>query len=279
MNTVWRHSIQLGIPLLLLAGCGARTDLEESLPSDLFLDGGPDGREDRTPPEDAFLEGPDFDSPDGIGDAFEEFDAVEEFDALEDFDAEDGGECPVSTSGFTPMTYTPAVAHQGLCSSTQIQAFVDACGDTGSNTSCNDWFMTNVSEDGGTGTPCGNCILAPDNNGGLWLDPDGFFEPDYAACIQLTDTTNGNACASAYDDAQGCNGVACDACTTDDSYSACIMSVDGTAGGCASFVAAEEKACKADLADGGAASTCSPGAAMMALNPDYTFIISLICGS
>ena len=259
-------------PMLLLAGCGSRTDLELTpLVCGEIADGGHDAARDRFVPIDVVSEG------------FEENVVFEDAEGFQDgfpVDGEegDGGGCPASTAGFTPMPYTPAVAGQNACTPAQIEAFITACGDSGTESSCNAWVMANLEPDGGGITPCGSCIFAPNDNGGVWSDPEGFFEPNYAACIQLTDPVNGPKCAAAYDDLSGCIGVACDTCTTDSSYTGCASSVETTGGECATYGEDEKTACKTDLADGGAASTCSPGSATMTLDPDLKYIITLICG-
>jgi hypothetical protein len=192
-------------------------------------------------------------------------------------DSGGGPSCEMPPTGYTAMTYVAATANQGLCSATDISAFTAACGDSGSETACNTWQTANVKQEGGAGTACGNCIFAPMNNGGVWTDPEGYFEPNYGGCIQLTDATHGAACAAAFDAVSGCEGVACDACSGTD-YSSCQSNVDGMGGGCSSFASTASSACMTDTADGGALSTCSPGAASMTQDPDFTYIIGLICG-
>jgi hypothetical protein len=182
--------------------------------------------------------------------------------------------CEKSTSKFTPVTYVPAVANQGVCDTATIAAFVAACGDKGSQTKCDTWQTTNVLGDAGAGTACGNCIFAPMNNGGTWTDPEGYFGPNYGGCIQLTDPTNGPACASALDNADGCVGVACDSCSSGD-IDACRDAAAKAS--CSSYASTEQTACKKDDGDGGAFTTCSPGAGT-SLDPDFTYIAGLICG-
>jgi hypothetical protein len=194
---------------------------------------------------------------------------------------------PSSTSSFAAQTYVPAVAHQGACTGAAIAQFVMACGDNSTNLadgggSCADWQTSNVSgggaDGGGTGTVCGSCIFAPMNNGATWTDPDMFFSPNYAACIQLTDTTSGSACAAAFNNAGGCEGVACDSCpgTGANDFGNCVNAADQ--GSCNSYASTEATACKSDFADGGAVNTCTPGAATGKQDPDLTYIATLICG-
>jgi hypothetical protein len=181
---------------------------------------------------------------------------------------------PKSTAGFTPAPYTGAVAHQGFCTAPEITAFVSACGDKATPTSCTAWVDANVETD--AATPCGRCIIARKNNGGAWVDPKGLAYPNYAACIQLTDTAHGGACAAAYDYATSCSAVACDGCSAAD-FGGCVAAA--AAGECSKVVAAEQAACATDFADGGAAQICTPGAATMTRDLDFLYIITLVCGT
>jgi hypothetical protein len=207
-------------------------------------------------------------------------------DAGPDARGDSGLTCPPqSTATFAAPTYVAAVVHQGTCTASAVSAFVTACGDTGTATTCAAWQAANVAggatDGGGTGNACGNCIFAPMNNGGVWTDPDNFFSPNYGACIQLTDATHGAACAAAFNDTAGCDGVACDnACPPGDTSAADFQACDSAAntGSCNSYAMAEVSGCSTDFADGGAAGTCSPGAATATLNPDLTYIATLICG-
>jgi hypothetical protein len=193
-----------------------------------------------------------------------------------------GGTCPASVATYKPIPYTATVATAGVCAAADITAFETACGDSFSMTACNAWFTANVAGavDGGAGTACGNCMIPMDDNGPVYIDPAGYIGPNYGACIQLTDPTNGPTCAPLYQAAVGCNDVGCDACTSDATYESCLSTLDKTGGGCASYITAATSPCMTDLGDGGVAATmCSPGAATMKVDPNYTFIINLVCGT
>lgn len=205
-------------------------------------------------------------------------------------DSGDAGSCspPASVASFTPATYVPAVAHQGVCSTTQVTAFISACGFSQSATpqTCTTWQTANVGADGGNA--CGNCILAPMNNGGLWLDPEGMNnayvgEPNYAGCIQLTDPTHGSACAAAFNNVNACDGVACDmSCAMEpQDFGNCAATVN--AAGCSKYNTAEMSACSSDFDDAGnpTASTavCFPSVTSGNGDDDLTYIVNLICGS
>jgi hypothetical protein len=169
-----------------------------------------------------------------------------------------------------------ATKHQNKCTTSETTAFETACGDNSTQATCTTWLEANTEgSDGGGGTACGNCIFNPDNNGAAWVDPNGAWGPNYAACIQLTDTSKGPACAAALENIDGCEGLECDDCADSTTYQTCATTVDGTI--CSSYLSPAQTACSTDFADGGAADTCQPGGGTKA-NPDWTYIIDLICG-
>jgi hypothetical protein len=186
----------------------------------------------------------------------------------------DGGPvvCTPSTAMFTPRAAAMPTPGQGVCMASDIAAFVTACGDNGTFATCNAWIAANSATDGGAGNACGNCIVAPNNGGGAYLDPQGIINPNYGACLELLDKTNGAACAVAFDNQTDCEGVACDSCMR--GYGGCVRTVDN--GSCSTYVNAVNTQCAADNADGGAFNTCAPDP--QGQNGDYTFILSLICG-
>jgi hypothetical protein len=175
-----------------------------------------------------------------------------------------------------------------VCSPSDISAFITACGDNGGDPMCSTWLSANVAGEGGAGTACGNCIAAPaKNNGAVFVDvlrgANGGLNydalmPNYAACIQLLDPTNGPACAAAMDTYSMCDNLACDPCYNMSQFEG--MACDSTTpSGCVSYSNTQTTACMTDMADGGAQDTCSPGQASGASDPDYQFILTLICGS
>jgi len=196
--------------------------------------------------------------------------------------ASDGSCGPASTAGFKPPAYVPSVAHQGACTSAEIADFVSACITSTSGAPCEAWQLMNLGDGGAT--PCGDCIFAPDDNGGVWVDPGGGFFPNVAGCMQLEDPTNGPACAAAYNIISACNGVACDSrclgkgvCSELAECNDCITA--SNEGSCNAYAISVGKDCAADYADGGALDLCSPGWAMGEQAPTYSLVIGLICGS
>ena len=195
------------------------------------------------------------------------------------------GVCPDDVP-FMPMAYAPVIPQKGACTAADISAFAAACGDQATSTSCDSWLTANLAGvDGGGGTTCGNCIIpaqAPTVQGAGYVTCDSRqqncdFAPNYEGCVQLVDPTHGPACAAAWDSVSQCEGWQCDDCASSSDYTACQTSVDQ--GICQSYEPPFKKACLTDLADGGAATTtCEPGGGTTQ-NPDWTFIINLMCGA
>jgi hypothetical protein len=193
---------------------------------------------------------------------------------------------------YTATTWTNVVAHQGVCQPTDISAFEKACGDDATQTACDAWLTANLAGvDGGGGTACGNCIVpanALGTGGASFVTFDsmmnGYFGPNYPACIQILDPTNGSACAGAYYNLFSCLGLECNLCTgtagdgTSEDPAACETADEGTGGICASYFGPYQTKCTKDDADGGVADQCSPGGGTTQ-DPDWTLIINLICGS
>jgi hypothetical protein len=193
---------------------------------------------------------------------------------------------PADDAGtYASVTYVASTKGTNQCASGDITAFVTACGSNATNTSCQDWFTANVAgqmaDGGGAGNTCGNCIANPNGAGALWFDPFGYFNWNYAGCIQLTDTTNGTACAGALNNIDGCQAQYCDQCDTN-SYEACSNATIAASGQCASYNSTFNTACANDLGigDGGtAAAACFPSMGSNDSDPDITYIATLICGS
>jgi hypothetical protein len=198
-------------------------------------------------------------------------------------DAGDSGDdgsiaCPPSPAmPFTPVAYVAATRGQDVCQASDIALFVTACGYNGTAASCQAWRTTYA---GDAGTTCGNCIFAPMNNGGVWSDLQGFFEPNFAGCIQVTDVSaSGVACATAINNVDDCDGNACDQCASGSDYIGCQTAAYETGGTCSSYETAVQTACASDDGDGGAIHDCFPGSMSGNSDDNYTYIIALICGN
>jgi hypothetical protein len=183
--------------------------------------------------------------------------------------------CPDNAT-YTTVPYATVTAHRGACHPADLSGFLAACGAAGTNATCQPWQSANV---GDAGTACGNCIFDKTNTGATWTDQHHIFGANYGGCIQLTDAANGAACAAALDNIEGCVGFECDSCTSNNSFSACQTTVTAAGAVCAQYATAFQTVCATDNADGGAASTCSPGKATMNFDLDFTYMIDLICGT
>jgi hypothetical protein len=182
--------------------------------------------------------------------------------------------CPPDPLPYEAGVSAVTVGHQGLCSTGDIDAFIAACIGTVMVTQpgCPPWLASNTKADGGVGTPCGNCLIAPNGrgNGGVWVDPLGYYLPNFGACIEVIDPVHGRACAEALMDTLGCQALACEYCANDDAYMACITAVNTTA--CASYVDATNSSCAVDIDE---YSTCT---ALGTASTNFAYIASLVCG-
>jgi hypothetical protein len=213
----------------------------------------------------------------GNHDGGETFDSATGHDTGTTMDA-NASTCPADTSGFTGTPYATVTATPGVCGSDEIQAFVTACGDNQTQTSCMDWLSAT---DGGASDACGTCIEGSSSNtsnGAIYFDVGGGLEPNYGACIQLTDTTHGAACGAAVNNVIDCVATACDMCADQTSYDTCTTTEYSSSGSCASYGSTESTACANDTGDAGAIATCQPGGGT-SQDPDYTYIINLVCGT
>jgi hypothetical protein len=185
---------------------------------------------------------------------------------------------PASVAAFQPPAYVPAVAHQDVCSSSDVAEFLASCVTGLGNQTCAEWAQANVASNGGAGTPCGNCLAPRENGGAVWYDPLGQDWPNYAGCIELTDPVHGKACARAYANANACKTTACDhVCrsTTAECSGTCNDCYDDSLeAGCGPYDTAEQAACATDFADGGAFQTCGAGG----VTDSFARIAVLICG-
>ena len=147
-----------------------------------------------------------------------------------------------------------------------------------SSAKCSTWQKSNLGKD--SGTKCGDCIFASKDNGAAYVaddgDGNGFFGPNFAACMQLAD--GNNTCATAFNNANDCITWYCAAgCGTSSAdYTACSMTAQ--TGQCKSQITAFQSACKADFAKGGSADACG-ATANMVTDAIWTPILNEICGS
>ncbi len=213
----------------------------------------------------------------------------------EDTGVDSGSNCPYSDTfppaGF-PAYATPAKG-SGACTASDISAFIAACiGSSASASGCNTWFTTNsalASAAGDAGTACGNCLFNPTNPalGGVYYTATPSnnigFDPNYGACYALVDTTNGPACAAAFDNINACDEYLCGDCAAAQATT-CEQGLNGTGGACATDLTTFNTACATDYADGGIAdTTCAPTHVFdpsdTTLTFDFEFVANLVCGT
>jgi hypothetical protein len=154
------------------------------------------------------------------------------------------------------------VAHQGACSSADLEGFLTACELGAPPAQCTSWFASNPG--------CGACVLpaadsgADRNSGALLVDAAGLTYPNVAGCVQVID--GNTTCAAPLEALTLCELDACDSASCQLYYSAgafdpvskaCRAAAGNSV--CSPQRAAVDAACSgADSADGGALSMCDP---------------------
>jgi hypothetical protein len=154
-----------------------------------------------------------------------------------------------------------------------VNAFLAACVNSATATSCNTWLANNPT--------CTACI-APmseggvgENSGALLFDSVGDAELNVPGCVQLVD--GNTTCAAPLEELtlcelDACDSMACQMASATD-YANCTTAADNQA--CASQVSAANAACGAsDSADGGALSVCQSSTTL-----ELTTVIYKICGN
>jgi hypothetical protein len=186
-----------------------------------------------------------------------------------------GGEAsacqPASLSTYQP-TYHPATGPWlGVCSSTAILDFDDACLGTAATTDrCNAFRQSNAA--------CIACILSPESakSYGPLIDHVTFVTANVAGCFELEDPSS-LSCAKAVQALDGCELAACEVnCAVHDaaslaSYGACASDVETA--GCESYATAA--ACGLTIPD--AAPTAS--VCLADFQTFYAAVVPLFCGS
>jgi hypothetical protein len=184
--------------------------------------------------------------------------------------------CPPDPLPYEAGPDAPAtVGHQRLCSQGQIEAFIAACLEAPltATPGCEAWVSSNTQLDGGTGTACGDCLFAPkgENNGAVWVDPLGYFLPNFGACIEIMDPVSGRACGQALMSTLGCQNLACEYCPdTDNEYNDCINAVNSTS--CASYLGATDSICP------NAANAFQACTKLGTADQNFQNIATLVCG-
>jgi len=139
----------------------------------------------------------------------------------------------------------------GACSGTDISNYIAACdASTSTPTTCGNWFSGDAS------VACIDCLVGPISDagtatgqGGIWIYQGNNIGGNVPGCLALEGMSG---CAAAYDNIVECISAAgCDTCTDTPSYDACLTTILGTGGACASYYATYQSQCATDIADGG----------------------------
>jgi hypothetical protein len=178
-------------------------------------------------------------------------------------------------SSWSPPAYRPASgAWQGLCDSSQIHAFYDAClGANATHDACVAATTSNA---------CSACLVSPDDaqKYGPIVAHGGIASINYAGCLELLDPKNGIACAKYVQAEAACEIAACAAnCPVKDdaslkAYDQCAEGADKQA--CASFDASAQ--CLYRETDGGdaALAACDPA---QSFEQAFFALAALFCGA
>lgn len=148
---------------------------------------------------------------------------------------------PGSVSGFVPPAYKSPLM-ENSCDSTQISDYYTSClGTNATQQACTTWTQANAA--------CGSCLSTARNAAqwGALIEGNGIVSLNIGGCADI----QGNlGCAKAYEIADACLSLACDAvCPVTDQasftlYQQCITSA--SSGGCASYTQSRNAACDAD---------------------------------
>jgi hypothetical protein len=182
---------------------------------------------------------------------------------------------PGDVETYQPTAYHPAAgAGQGVCTSTAIARFYDACLGPQATAGACDGFRS-------TDGACAACILTPETASfdGPVIKHGALATANVAGCIELTDL-GGLPCAKAVQALDGCELFACEAnCPVHDqasahAYDACATQASLDRAGCLQYGMAATACTNAEL-DGGPAALC-----VGRTFPDFYFaVVPLFCGS
>ena len=154
-------------------------------------------------------------------------------------DAADAGGCPsglaceICDGGYSVTQMLAPDSAAGVCSSTDIAAFVAACGATATSTSCDTWQTAE-----GTSAPaCYSCIYSNDSgpkwgvyvcdaNGNCFFNSGGCFDVALGTVSQEKQASGAGSCGDLVNADFNCEDYSCGTCAGSD-FDACLQSVDG----------------------------------------------------
>jgi hypothetical protein len=182
----------------------------------------------------------------------------------------DGGGCPGSVPSGVVPTFTAPALGQNVCASTDVTAFVAACGSAGSATNCGAYAQSSAS------TACGKCLFSSNSTMAPFETATigGQAVPlvSVGSCILATSGSTGAACATAVDSLSYCITLACVACSTADLTDCSKQGGEAESTVCGSY-ASGANACVSVVS---AAESCAktPGS-----DADLTLEANVICGN
>jgi hypothetical protein len=182
------------------------------------------------------------------------------------------------------QTASAPVAHQNVCTSALISGYVTAClsaPDAGASdpdaaaAACDAFYAANPA--------CGLCLGGPDSaDAGTYAFPaivpvsQTSVIPDTVGCVAAL-SAGTDACKLSYTEEQNCEGSACDSCTSDSDFTACLSYADTDTSGCPSFDPVDST-CTAAIAAVTSAQQTSCGVGSTDFNTGYTAVATILCG-
>jgi hypothetical protein len=142
--------------------------------------------------------------------------------------------CEVCDGSFSTTQMTKPFQAAGACSSSEIAAFVTACGAAGTQQTCDDWQTAEV--DAGpsclactfssTTDPKWGVYVCDDNAGTCSFNTPGCLDVALATVAQEKQAGGAGSCGDLYNDAYGCESYSCNSCVAQADFDKCITSAD-----------------------------------------------------
>ena len=145
-----------------------------------------------------------------------------------------GLSCEICDGSFSTSQMLPPFTAAGQCTQNDISAFVTAGGSTGSQTDCDNWQTAEQ-------TSAPNCLactfsdlagpkwgvyVCDANSGSCFLNTGGCLDVALGTVSQEKQASGPGSCGDLINDAFRCEDYACNACTSQSDYDACLQSAD-----------------------------------------------------
>lgn len=202
--------------------------------------------------------------------------------------AVDAGGCPsglaceVCDGGYSPMQMAAPYQSAAKCTAADMAAFVAACGESATGSSCDDW----QNKEGASDPGCYDCVYSTDsepnwgvyvcNNttGSCFFNTGGCFDVALGTVGDEKQAKGAGSCGDIVNADFNCEDYACSKCDSSD-YDTCVTSADGNQ--CKTYSDAYNDAsgpCAA-LDDASATVTACYGVT----DADLTTMTTLLCGT